>query len=222
MKMPLVAAALITIAAPAAAQQSPAQSSPPSGMPIGQMMGGQGKMGQGMMGAGRGMMGQGMMGGYGRGMMGRFSPEDMNAFIDAHIAAIHAGLKLSAEQEKLWPPVEEAMRNLARLRVSVMQGMRQSRGMMANDPVGFLRAMADRMGQGSEALRKLADAAAPLYATLDDAQKQRLQVLVRMGGRGMMSGGMMGRGMMGRGMYGGGRGMMQGGYNDDDDDGGSR
>jgi hypothetical protein len=217
MKMPLLAAALIAFAAPAAAQQSPAQSSPPSGMPMGQMMGGQGKMGQGMMGQGRGMMGGG-----GRGMMGRFSPEDMNAFIDAHIAAIHAGLKLSAEQETLWPPVEDAMRNLARLRASAMQGMRQSRGMMAGDPVGFLRTMADRMGQGSEALRKLADAAAPLYASLDDAQKQRLHVLVRMGGRGMMSGGMMGRGMMGRGMYGAGRGMMQGGYDDDDDDDSSR
>jgi hypothetical protein len=192
MKMPLLAAALIAIAAPAAAQQSPAQSSPMSGMQMGQMMGG-----QGMMGAGRDMM-------------RRFSPEDMNAFIDAHIAAIHAGLKLSAEQEKLWPPVEEAMRNLARLRASAMQGMRQSRGMMASDPVGFLRTMADRMGQGSEALRKLADTAAPLYTTLDDAQKRRLRVLVRMGGRGMM----------GRGMD-GGRAMMQGGHDDDDDDEGS-
>jgi hypothetical protein len=206
MKMPLLAAALIAIAAPAAAQQPPAQSSPPSGMPMGQMMGGGPMMG------GQGRMGQGMMG-AGRAMMGRFSPEDMNAFIDAHIAAIHAGLKLSAEQEKLWPPVEDAMRNLARLRGSAMQSMRQSRGMMARDPVGFLRTMADRMGQGSEALRRLADAAAPLYATLDDAQKRRLQVLVRMGGRGMTGGG-----MMGRGTDRAGRAMMPGGYDDDDDD----
>jgi K+ transporter len=41
------------------------------------------------------------------------------------------------------------------------------------------------------AMRKLADAAAPLYATLDEAQKRRLQVLVRIGGRGMMGGAMM-------------------------------
>jgi hypothetical protein len=198
--MPLLAAALIAVAAPAAAQPSPAPSSPMAGMRMGQMMGGPGQMGGG------------------RGTMRRLSPDDMNAFIDAHIAAIHAGLKLSAEQEKLWPPVEDAMRNLARLRTSAMQGMRQSRGMMASDPIGFLRTMADRMGQGSEALRKLADAAAPLYATLDDAQKRRLRILVRMGGRGMM-GGMMGRGMMGRGMSGGDRSMMQGDDDDDDDDG---
>ena len=71
--------------------------------------------------------------------------------------------------------------------------------------------MADHMSQGADAMRKLADAASPLYATLDEAQKRRLQVLVRMGGRGMMGQGM-GRGMMGSGA------MMPGASGDDDDD----
>jgi hypothetical protein len=214
MKSPLLAAVLVALAAPALAQSpaeheqhhpggtsvSQAQSTAPaqpqtppaqsgSQMPMGQMMPGQGMMGQGMM-QGRGMMG-GMMQGQGRGMMGRFSPEDMSAFMDAHIAALKAGLKLSAEQERLWPPVESAIRNLANLHLTHMQAMRQSRGMMASDPVGLLRSMADHMSQGADAMRKLADAAAPLYATLDEAQKRRLQVLVRMGGRGMMGGAMM-------------------------------
>jgi len=230
MKTPLIAAALIALAGPVLAQapadheqHHPAggaatqvQSTPPaqtqtapprSGtqMPMGQMMG------QGMM-QGQAMMSRGMMGGPGRGMVGRLSPEDMSAFIDAHIAAIHAGLKLSAEQEKLWPPVETAIRNLATLHASHMQAMRQARGMMASDPVGLLRAMADRMSQGSDAMRRLADAASPLYATLDEAQKRRLQVLVRMGGRGMMGQG------MGPGMMGPGGAMMPGGFGDDDDD----
>lgn len=145
-------------------------------------------------------------------MIGRFSPEDMSAFIDAHIAAIQAGLKLSADQEKLWPPVETAIRNLATLHASHMQAMRQALGMMATDPVGLLRAMADRMSQGSEAMRRLADAASPLYATLDEAQKRRLQVLVRMGGCGMKGQG------MGPGMMSPGGAMMPGGSGDDDDD----
>ena len=34
----------------------------------------------------------------------RISAEDISAFGDARIAALHAGLKLTAEQEKLWPP----------------------------------------------------------------------------------------------------------------------
>lgn len=203
MKMPILIAVLMSLSSPALAQPSapaqprtpPAQSGSP--MPMGSMMPGQGMMG-------------GMM--HGRGMMGRFSSEDLNAFADAHIAALKAGLKLSPEQEKLWPPVEEALRHLARLHLSHMQAMRENRGTMASDPVGLLRSMADNMSQGADGLRKLADAAAPLYAALDEAQKRRLQVLVRMGGRGMM-----GRGMMGpRGP------MMPGWLNDDDDDQDSR
>jgi hypothetical protein len=41
----------------------------------------------------------------------RMSAEDISAFGDARIAALHAGLKLTAEQEKLWPPVESALRD---------------------------------------------------------------------------------------------------------------
>jgi hypothetical protein len=217
MKTPLLAAVLIAVAAPALAQSpaeheqhhpggtsvtqaqstAPAQSQTPSAqsgsqMPMGQMM-----QGQGMMGS--------MMQGQSRGMRGRFSPEDMSAFMDAHIAALKAGLKLSAEQERLWPPVEGAIRNLTGLHLTHMQAMRQTRAMMASDPVGLLRGMADHMSQGADAMRKLADAAAPLYATLDEGQKRRLQVLVRMGSRGMMGGA-----------------MMRGGSVDDDDDESSR
>ena len=231
MKTSIFAAALITLAGPVLAQApadhqqhhpggtatSQAQSTAPapspappsqSGMPMpmDQMMQGRMTQGQGMQG--------GMMGGPGRGMMGRLTPEDMSAFADAHIAALHAGLKLSAEQEKLWPPVEDAMRNLARVHHSHMQAMGQTRRMTATDPVGLLRTMADRMSQGAEAMRKLADAAAPLYATLDEGQKRRLQVLVRTGSPGMM-GGM--RGMMGPGMMGSGGAMMRDNADDDDD-----
>src|SRR3979490_1301056 len=47
----------------------------------------------------------------------RMSPEDRAAFADARIAAVHAGLKLNADQEKLWPPVESAVREFAKLRI---------------------------------------------------------------------------------------------------------
>src|ERR1700739_3179468 len=47
----------------------------------------------------------------------RFTPEDRAAFADARIAAIHAGLKLTPDQEKLWPPVEAAARDFAKLRI---------------------------------------------------------------------------------------------------------
>src|SRR3977135_3335340 len=47
----------------------------------------------------------------------RMNPEDRAAFADARIAAVHAGLKLTPDQEKLWPPVETAVRDFAKLRI---------------------------------------------------------------------------------------------------------
>src|SRR5262252_7616187 len=47
----------------------------------------------------------------------RMAPEDRAAFADARIAAVHAGLKLNADQEKLWPPIEAAVRDFAKLRI---------------------------------------------------------------------------------------------------------
>src|SRR5260221_10876901 len=55
-------------------------------------------------------------GGPARAQRWRPNAEDISAFADARIAAIHAGLKLNAEQEKNWPPVESALRDLAKLR----------------------------------------------------------------------------------------------------------
>ncbi len=40
----------------------------------------------------------------------RFSDADRAAFLDARIAALHAGLVLTPAQEKLWPSVESALR----------------------------------------------------------------------------------------------------------------
>ena len=123
-------------------------------------------------------------------MMGRFSAEDMDAFTDARIAALRAGLRLSADQEKLWPAVEDAIRGLVKQRRDQMREWRESRGQRSDDIPALIRGMADRQAARAEALRKLADSAAPLYATFDDAQKRRLRVLMRgLRPRGMMGGG---------------------------------
>ena len=70
------------------------------------------------------------------------------------------------------------------------------------DPVARLRDRAETMGATAAALKKIADAADPLYKTLDDGQKRRLAILTHMEGR-----------------FGGG-GWRQRGY--DRDDGGDR
>jgi hypothetical protein len=118
----------------------------------------------------------------------RFSPEDRAAFTDARIAAVKAGLKLTPDQEKLWPPVEAAVRDFAKLRTdraNARMNPKPEEGADARrpDPVTRLRERADNMATTAAAMKKIADAADPLYKTLDDGQKRRLAVLTRMGGR---------------------------------------
>jgi hypothetical protein len=133
------------------------------------------------------------------------SPEDRAAMADAKIAAVHAGLKLSADQEKLWPPVESAVRELVKIRLDRAAARDAARAQAEDqrpDPVTRLRQRADRMMASAAAMKKIADAADPLYKTLDDGQKRRLALLThrgRHGGEGW-------RGRFERGMMGGERG----------------
>ena len=146
---------------------------------------------------------------------------DREALLDAKLGGLRAGLRLNPDQEKLWGPFEAAVREAAQLRMrrmmSRMDRMRgaEGPGMMEpgmgmgedeeggpGSPVDRLEAMADRMTEGAAALKKIADTAKPLYASLDDNQKRLFGML----GREMMMlghghGGMMGwhehDGMMG-------------------------
>ena len=118
----------------------------------------------------------------------RMNPEDRAAFTDARIAAVKAGLKLNADQEKLWPPVEAAVREFAKLRIdranARMNAPRDDSSQpKPDDPVTRLRDRAETMATTAAAMKKIADAADPLYKTLDDGQKRRLAVLTRMDGR---------------------------------------
>jgi len=119
----------------------------------------------------------------------RASTEDLSAFTDARVAGLKAGLKLTPEQEKNWPAVETAIRDLAKERADRMATRREARRGDDNaqrtrpDAVARLRQDADAMTTRAATLKKLADAAEPLYKSLDDGQKRRFAVLLRMGGR---------------------------------------
>jgi hypothetical protein len=116
----------------------------------------------------------------------RMSPEDRAAFADARIAAVKAGLQLTPEQEKLWPPLEAAVRDFSKLRIDRANARMNAQkddsrdAQNSDDPVARLRQRADNMAASAAALKKIADAADPLYKTLDDGQKRRLRVLTRM------------------------------------------
>src|SRR3954449_10629928 len=79
----------------------------------------------------------------------RVSPEDRAAFVDARIAAVHAGLKLNADQEKLWPAVETAVRDFAKMRIdranARMNAPQDDANLKPDDPVARLRERADNM-----------------------------------------------------------------------------
>lgn len=130
----------------------------------------------------------------------RLSAEDRAAFVDAKIAAVKAGLKLTPDQEKNWPAVESAVRDFAMQRIDLANARMKEREArraerrqedansdtsreQTRDPVARLRARADRMAATAAGLKKIADAADPLYKSLDDGQKRRLAMLTRMGGK---------------------------------------
>ena len=123
----------------------------------------------------------------------RPSAEDAAAFTDARVAALKAGLKLTAEQEKNWPAVETAIRDLAKDRSDRMKeraARHEARRGGDNaqqtgpDAISRLRQGADAMTARAAGLKKLADASEPLYKSLDDNQKRRFAILSRLGGAG--------------------------------------
>ena len=112
----------------------------------------------------------------------RFSPEDRAAFLDARIAALKAGLELNAEQEKNWPPLESAMRDLAKQRAERFAAWRERRDDNQDEdteisPIDRLARASERLSARAADLQKLAAAAKPLYDSLDDGQKRRFAVL---------------------------------------------
>src|SRR6202040_1129648 len=78
----------------------------------------------------------------------RLSAEDRAALTDARIAAVHAGLKLNPDQEKLWPSVETAVRDFAKLRIdraNARMNAKPDDAQKPDDPVARLRSRADNM-----------------------------------------------------------------------------
>ena len=107
-----------------------------------------------------------------------FTAEDRAAFLDAHIAALKAGLELTADQAKNWPPLESAMRDLAKERAARFAAWQEQRQQDQElSPVDRLTRASERMSARSADLLKLAAAAKPLYDSLDDSQKRRFAML---------------------------------------------
>ncbi len=110
----------------------------------------------------------------------RPDPADISAFTDARIAALKAGLELTPDQAKNWPPFEQALRDMAQLRIQRIQARLSGQDQASTSPFDRLEQRADAMAKRSAALKKVADAGTPLYQGLNDDQKQRFMKLARM------------------------------------------
>jgi zinc resistance-associated protein len=132
----------------------------------------------------------------------RFSAEDRIAFFEARLAAVRAGLRLTTEQEQMWPAVESATRDMIRTMTELRQRT-QSAEAPAN-PFERMRRAGEVSTARGAALTKMADAILPLWNSLSDDQKRRFQMFsrgmmgerpfVQQGGRDGRMSGMMERG----------------------------
>lgn len=110
------------------------------------------------------------------------SAEDFSALADSRIAALKAGLKLTPDQEKNWPALETALRDMGKARAANFAEHKEQMKADDRDTLDMLRHRATMLSQRAQELNKLADAAKPLYDSLDEGQKRRFGILLRQAG----------------------------------------
>lgn len=117
----------------------------------------------------------------------KLNPADQSTLLDLRIDLVKAALQLTPDQQKLWPPVESAIRAKAEDRKARVAKIAETVGkrvdenpvevMRNRDPIAFLQRRAEALAQRSADLDKLADAWQPLYKTLSPEQRQRMAAL---------------------------------------------
>jgi hypothetical protein len=105
---------------------------------------------------------------------------DRETMLDAKLAGMKAGLRLTTDQEKLWGPFESAVKDADKSLMDVMGQMDADAQGERMSPVDRLEAMSDRLSRGATNVKKIADAAKPLYDSLDEIQKHKFGMLGRM------------------------------------------
>ncbi len=109
---------------------------------------------------------------------------DRELVLDAKLAGVKAALKLNPDQEKLWGPFENAVRDSAKDRMENMQKMMEMRKQNEHvSPVDLLDTWSTGstdLSQAAGDMKKVANAAKPLYASLDETQKHDFGMLGRM------------------------------------------
>jgi hypothetical protein len=105
----------------------------------------------------------------------RFSANQISNEFSARTARIKADLRLTPEQEKNWPGFESAMSDMGKRYGDRQVAMQADRAQQKGpaDVIEQLRDEAQFLSERSVDRKTLADAAQPLFASLDDQQKRR-------------------------------------------------
>jgi hypothetical protein len=119
------------------------------------------------------------------------SAADLNSLTDMRVGLVKAALQLTPDQEKYWPPLEEAIRARSKNRVARLERVAELRdngptdALSDRNPVDLMQRRADLLIQRGNDLKKVADAWQPLYKTLSQDQKRRMAYVTLVAVRGM-------------------------------------
>ena len=98
----------------------------------------------------------------------RVTSHSSNVLNDAQIASIKHRLKLTAEQEQMWPAVEDALRKIVYTKNAVKSNTHGAQA--SSSPVAYI-------DPTSAEVRQLKSAALPLIMRLNDEQKREVKML---------------------------------------------
>lgn len=121
---------------------------------------------------------QGMPGPSGTPESERLSQAEFKMLTDIRVAVVRAALQLTPEQDKLWPPVEEAIRARAEARYGRLADLNDRIGRWRDvDPAQLYLQRADLLADRAAGLKRLGDAWQPLFQSLTPDQKTRLRLV---------------------------------------------
>lgn len=109
--------------------------------------------------------------------------EDREFMLDARLAGMKAELQLTPDQARLWAPFEAAIRYAAKAHMDAMramhEGMRQEmQGGERPSPIERMDKMSEHLAMASAEIKMIADAARPLFDSLDEMQKHHFGALL--------------------------------------------
>ena len=116
---------------------------------------------------------------------------DLKSLTDMRVGIVKAALQLTADQEKYWPAIEDAIRARAKNRQARLERIAELHengpmdGLHEGNPIELMQRRADRLIQRGTDLKKLSDAWEPLYKTLSDDQKKRMAFVTVVTARGI-------------------------------------